>query len=181
MTGGEEHVNRFLVNRVAMAFLVFLIVPAAGWGGDQSSARNNVPHAARLFQADGSGMVRVNVVYRDRARKVESRAHLKRGASARVAGAEARLASAALRARDEVRRARHELDSARANREKAERQVVLARENQRRAGVAFQAGQATSLETTDANAALAAAELAAVSEGLGADLAALRLLRAAGL
>ena len=105
----------------------------------------------------------------------------RRGASARVAGAEAALVSAGLRARDEVRRARHELASARANREKAERQVVLARENQRLAGVAFQAGQATSLETTDANAALAAAELAAVSEGLGADLAALRLLRAAGL
>lgn len=102
-------------------------------------------------------------------------------ASARVAEAEATLDAAAIRARDEVRRARFDLDSARANRAKAEEQVELARENQRLVAAAFQAGQSTSLEATDANAALATAELALVNERLGADLAALRLLRAAGL
>jgi outer membrane protein TolC len=105
----------------------------------------------------------------------------RRDASARIAEAAATLDSTAVRARDEVRRARLDLESARANRAKAEEQVQLARENQRLVDAAFRAGHSTSLEATDANAALATAELAAVNERLGADLAALRLLRAAGL
>ncbi|GAO04064.1 outer membrane efflux protein [Anaeromyxobacter sp. PSR-1] len=105
----------------------------------------------------------------------------RREAGARLAEAEATRASLALQARDEVRRARLDLASARANRAKAEEQVTLARENQRLVEVAFRAGQATSLEATDANVALATAELGAVNEGLAADLAALRLLRAAGM
>ncbi|ACG73618.1 outer membrane efflux protein [Anaeromyxobacter sp. K] len=105
----------------------------------------------------------------------------RREAGARLVEAEAARASLALQARDEVRRARLDLASARANRAKAEEQVALARENQRLVEVAFRAGQATSLEATDANVALATAELGAVNEGLAADLAALRLLRAAGL
>lgn len=104
----------------------------------------------------------------------------RRDASARLAEAEAARAGAAVRAREEVRRARLELGSARANRAKAEEQLALARENQRLVDVAFRAGQATSLEATDANAAVATAELAAANEALQADLAALRLLRAAG-
>jgi outer membrane protein TolC len=105
----------------------------------------------------------------------------RRDASARIAEAAATLDSTAVRARDEVRRARLDLESARANRAKAEEQVQLARENQRLVDAAFRAGHSTSLEATDANAGLATAELAAVNERLGADLAALRLLRAAGL
>ncbi|HEY6001802.1 MAG TPA: TolC family protein [Anaeromyxobacter sp.] len=105
----------------------------------------------------------------------------RRDAGARIAEAEATLSATAIRARDEVRRARLDLESARANRAKAEEQVALARENQRLVEAAFRAGQSTSLEATDANAALTTAELAAVNERLGADLAALRLLRAAGL
>jgi outer membrane protein TolC len=105
----------------------------------------------------------------------------RREAGARVAEAEAARTSTTLRARDEVRRARSDLASARANRSKAEHQVTLARENQRITEVSFRAGQSTSLEATDANAALATAELTAVNEQLNADLAALRLLRAAGL
>lgn len=105
----------------------------------------------------------------------------RREAGARVAEADATRVSATNRARDEVRRARVDLASARANRAKAEHQVTLARENQRLVEVAFRAGQSTSLEATDANAALTTAELAAVNERLNADLAALRLLRAAGL
>jgi outer membrane protein TolC len=102
----------------------------------------------------------------------------RREAAARVAEANAALASAAVRARDEVRRSRLELASARANRAKAEEQVALARENQRLVDAAFRAGQSTSLEATDANAAVATSELAAANEALQADLAALRLLRA---
>jgi outer membrane protein TolC len=97
-----------------------------------------------------------------------------------VAEADASLAAASVKVREEVRRARLELASARANRTKAEEQVALARENQRLVDAAFRAGQSTSLEATDANAAVATAELAAANEALGADLAALRLLRAAG-
>jgi outer membrane protein TolC len=102
----------------------------------------------------------------------------RREAAARVAEANAALTSAAVRAREDVRRSRLELASARANRVKAEEQVALARENQRLVDAAFRAGQSTSLEATDANAAVATAELAAANEALQADLAALRLLRA---
>jgi outer membrane protein TolC len=105
----------------------------------------------------------------------------RREAGARVAEAEATRVSETIRARDEVRRARLDLASARANRAKAEHQVTLARENQRLVEVAFRAGQSTSLEATDANAALSTAELTEVNERLNADLAALRLLRAAGI
>jgi outer membrane protein TolC len=104
----------------------------------------------------------------------------RRRASARVAEADAGLASTAVKVREEVRRARLELASARANRVKAEEQVALARENQRLVEASFRAGHSTSLEATDANAAVATAELAAANEALSADLAALRLLRAAG-
>jgi outer membrane protein TolC len=105
----------------------------------------------------------------------------RRDAGARLAEAEAARASASTRARDEVRRAGVELQSARANLEKAQQRLSLARENQRLVEVSFRSGQASSLEATDANAALTTAELAAVNERLAADLSALKLLRAAGL
>lgn len=104
-----------------------------------------------------------------------------REAGARLAEAEATRDASVIRARDEVRRARADLWASRANVAKAEQQVSLARENQRLVEASFRAGQSTSLEATDANAALASAELAAMNEHLAADLAALRLLRAAGL
>jgi outer membrane protein TolC len=99
---------------------------------------------------------------------------------ARVREAEASRASAEIRAVTEVRQARLDLDSAVANREKAKEQAELARENQRLVNVNFRAGAATYLEVSDANAALLSAELSLVSEALNADLAALRLLKAAG-
>ena len=105
----------------------------------------------------------------------------RRDAGARLAEAEATRASIANRTRDEVRRARLDLDSARANHATAEEQAALARENQRLVEISFRAGQGTSLEATDANEALATAEVSAVREGLAADLAALRLLRAVGV
>jgi outer membrane protein TolC len=84
------------------------------------------------------------------------------------------------RAVEEVRRARLERDSAVANRVKAEEELALARENQKLVEVNFKAGAATYLEVSDANTALAAAELSVITETLNADLAALRLLQTSG-
>jgi outer membrane protein TolC len=103
-----------------------------------------------------------------------------REAAARVREAEATRDAARARALDEVRRGRLDLDSAVANREKAKEQLALARENQKLVDVNYRAGAATYLEVTDANAALLSAELTQVSEALNADLAALRVLLAAG-
>jgi outer membrane protein TolC len=100
---------------------------------------------------------------------------------ARVAEAEAALRGAELRARDEVKRGRLDLDAAVANREKAREQLGLARENQKLVEVNFRAGAATYLEVSDANAQLLTAELASLSEEMRARLAALRLLKVAGL
>lgn len=103
-----------------------------------------------------------------------------RQSGARVREAEATRASATVKARAEVRQSRLDLDSAVANRQKAGEQLALARENQRLVDVNYKAGTATYLEVSDANTALLTAELSQVSESLNADLAALRLLRAAG-
>ncbi len=99
---------------------------------------------------------------------------------ARVREAEAARASTQVKAREDVRRARLDLDSAVANRVKAKEQLDLARENQRLVDVNYKAGAATYLEVSDANTALLTAELTQLSESLNADLAALRLLKAAG-
>jgi outer membrane protein TolC len=100
---------------------------------------------------------------------------------ARVAEAEAALRGAELRARDEVKRGRLDLDAAVANREKAREQLELARESQKIVEVNYRAGAATYLEVSDANAQLLTAELASLSEEMRARLAALRLLKVAGL
>jgi len=99
---------------------------------------------------------------------------------ARVREAEASRDGAALRARGEVESSRLDLDSAVANRQKAKEQLALARENQNLVNVNYKAGAATYLEVSDANLALLTAELSQVSESLNADLATLRLLKAAG-
>ncbi len=87
---------------------------------------------------------------------------------------------AELKALEEVRREMLDLKSARANRAKAEETVRLARENMRLIGVAYRAGAATPVEVSDANTALAAAELALVAESLNSQLATLKLAKAAG-
>jgi outer membrane protein TolC len=99
---------------------------------------------------------------------------------ARVVEAEASRESLVAKARDELVRARLDLDSAVANREKAKEQLSLAEENQRLVNVNYKAGAATYIEVSDANTALLTAELTQVSEGLNAELAALRLLKAGG-
>lgn len=103
-----------------------------------------------------------------------------REAGARIDEALANSASAELRARQEVQQAWLDLDSARANAAKAREQRDLAAENQRLVDVAYRAGTATAVEQADATAELRNAELGEVTETLSAQLAALRVLRAAG-
>jgi outer membrane protein TolC len=104
-----------------------------------------------------------------------------RESNAKLYEAEVARASTLARARDEVARARLDLDSAVANRQKAKEQLDLSRENQRLVNVNYRAGAATYIEVSDANTQLNTAELTQVSESLNADLAAMRLLKAAGV
>jgi len=103
-----------------------------------------------------------------------------REAGAKIAEAEASAASAENRARLEVRQSLLDLESARANAMKAKEQRELAAENQRLVDVSYRAGAATAIEQADATAQLRTAEIAATAETLGAQLAALRVLKAAG-
>ena len=103
-----------------------------------------------------------------------------REGNGKVAEAEAARRAAEVRAVEEVRRARLDLESALANKSKAEERLQLARENARLVDVAFRAGAATYLESTDAAEALRQAEISLVAESLAADLATLRLQKAAG-
>ncbi|HEU4384616.1 MAG TPA: TolC family protein [Anaeromyxobacteraceae bacterium] len=103
-----------------------------------------------------------------------------REANARVAESEAARQSAENRAVEEVRQARLDMESALANKAKAGERVALARENERLVSVSFKAGAATYLESTDATESLRQAEISLVTESLAADLATLRLLKAAG-
>ncbi|WP_224361419.1 TolC family protein [Hyalangium versicolor] len=101
--------------------------------------------------------------------------------SAKVAEAEALRQSAEARTREEVARYQLELESALANRSKAQEAVELARESARLTDISFRAGVATYLEVADANTSLTSAEVGFVAEQLQASLAALRLLKSAGV
>ena len=103
-----------------------------------------------------------------------------REAEARVAESEAARQNAEIRAVEEVRQARLDMESALANKAKAAERVALARENERLVAVSYKAGSATYLESTDATESLRQAEISLVTESLAADLATLRLLKAAG-
>jgi outer membrane protein TolC len=104
-----------------------------------------------------------------------------REASARIAETEAAAAGTVARTRQEVRQAVLDLESARANALKAKEQRDLAAENQRLVDVSYRAGAATAVEQADAVAALRNAEIAQLTETLSAQVAALRVLRAAGV
>ncbi len=104
-----------------------------------------------------------------------------REANARIVQSKAEARAAENRVRDELRRAQLELESAEANRVKADEQARLAVENAELVQKSFEAGVATYLEVTDANVARRSAELSRVNEQLNAELAALRLARAAGI
>lgn len=102
-------------------------------------------------------------------------------ASHKVAEAERTADLARNRARDEVRRARLDLDSARASGRKADEQLALALEALEQAQRSYAAGAATDLEVADAISAAQNAELARVAETLNAQLAVVRLAKAAGI
>lgn len=104
-----------------------------------------------------------------------------RETQAKIVEAEQARRSAEAKAQEEGARAVLDLESARANREKAKEQLSLARESAQLVNVSFSAGAATYLEVADASAALAASELGYLAESLNADLAALKLLKAAGV
>lgn len=101
-------------------------------------------------------------------------------AGARIAEFEATRASTANNVRTEVRQAWLDHESARANAIKAREQRDLAAENLRLVDVSYRAGAATAVELADATAQLRTAEIAVTTEELQAQLAALRVLRAAG-
>lgn len=103
-----------------------------------------------------------------------------REGSARLAEAEANRRGLENKVAAEVRQAVLDLESARANAVKAREQARLAEENQRLVDVSFRAGAATAVEQADATAALRNASIAATTEALQAQLAALKLLKAAG-
>jgi outer membrane protein TolC len=103
-----------------------------------------------------------------------------REASAKVTEAEQNLASSEAKATLEVNQALLDLDSARANAMKAKEQRELAAENARLVDVSYRAGSATAVEQADATAQLRNAEIAQTTETLNAQLAALRVLQAAG-
>ena len=103
-----------------------------------------------------------------------------REAGARIAETEAQRRSAELRARTEVRQAFLDYQSAKANARKSREQRDLAAENQRLIDVSYRAGAATALEQADATDALRNAEIAAQTDALQAELAAVRVLKAAG-
>lgn len=98
----------------------------------------------------------------------------------KVLEADAAAYQARSKARDEVRRAQLDLGSARAAHRKAEEQSRLAAEALQHAQAAYAQGAATYLEVADATAASQNAELARVTEELSANLAGLRLAKAAG-
>ena len=107
-------------------------------------------------------------------------AELREG-SARIAEAEAARRSAEAKAVASVKSSILDYESAQANALKSQEQADLAAENQRLVDVSFKAGAATAVEQADATAALRNASIAATSDTLAAQLAALRVLKSAGL
>ncbi len=103
-----------------------------------------------------------------------------RQARARSAEAAASRLGVEARARAEVNQALLDLSSARENAAKARDQRDLAAENLRLVAASYQAGAATAVEQADATASLRNAEIAVTTETLAAQLAALRVLKAAG-
>jgi outer membrane protein TolC len=84
------------------------------------------------------------------------------------------------RIEDELRRGQLDLESARALREEAAHTLVYARENEELVRAQFEAGTATQVEVSDAEAALFQSESTALEQRLAVQLAALRIARAVG-
>ena len=100
--------------------------------------------------------------------------------SARIAEADANKRLVDLKAVNRVKEAQLDLQGAIANRAKARERTGLAQENARLVDVAYKAGAATYLESTDSVQTLRQAEVGLVAESLNVDLATLKLLTAVG-
>ncbi|HTP51340.1 MAG TPA: TolC family protein [Anaeromyxobacteraceae bacterium] len=100
--------------------------------------------------------------------------------TAKIAEAKAAQASLDVHTTANVKQQQLELEAAVANRAKAQERTDLARENARLVDVAYKAGAATYLESTDSIQSLRQAEVSLVAESLNVDLATLRLLNAVG-
>ncbi|MCL2012737.1 MAG: TolC family protein [Cystobacterineae bacterium] len=100
--------------------------------------------------------------------------------SAAIAEARAQLRAVEEKVHDELRSARAELHASEVNLATAQKTAVLARKSAELVKHNFDAGVATYLEVTDANTALAGAELGVVTEALNVRLARLMLLKAMG-
>ncbi len=103
-----------------------------------------------------------------------------REATAKIAEADALKRQVDLRAVTRVKEAQLDLQGAVANRAKARERTGLAQENARLVDVAYKAGAATYLESTDSIQTLRQAEVGLVAESLNVDLATLKLLNAVG-
>jgi outer membrane protein, multidrug efflux system len=103
-----------------------------------------------------------------------------REATAKIAEADALKRQVDLRAVTRVKEAQLDLQGAIANRAKARERTGLAQENARLVDVAYKAGAATYLESTDSVQTLRQAEVGLVAESLNVDLATLKLLNAVG-
>jgi len=100
--------------------------------------------------------------------------------NAKIAEAKAAQASVDVHTTANVKQQKLDLEAAVANRAKAQERTELARENARLVDVAYKAGAATYLESTDSVQSLRQAEVSLVAESLNVDLATLRLLNAVG-
>jgi outer membrane protein TolC len=100
--------------------------------------------------------------------------------TARIAEADAFKRQVDLNAVTRVKQAELDLQGAVANRAKARERTGLAQENARLVDVAYKAGAATYLESTDSVQTLRQAEVGLVAESLNVDLATLKLLNAVG-
>jgi outer membrane protein TolC len=103
-----------------------------------------------------------------------------REASARIVEADAFKRQTDLKAVTRVKQADLDLQGAIANRAKAKERTGLAQENARLVDVAYKAGAATYLDSTDSVQTLRQAEVGLVAESLAVDLATLKLLNAVG-
>ena len=101
-------------------------------------------------------------------------------AASRQREAQGSIRSQQARIEDELRRGQLDLDSARALREEADHALVYARENEELVRAQFEAGTATQVEVSDAEAALFQSEATALEQRLAVQLAALRVARAVG-
>jgi outer membrane protein len=101
-------------------------------------------------------------------------------ANSQLRQAQAQTRGQGARIEDELRRAQLDLESARALRDETEQALAVSRENERLIRAQFDAGTASQIEVSDAEAALFQSESTALQQRLSVQLAALRVANAVG-